>query len=131
MKRFLCVALTLIMLLGLCGCSKTSVKADQDVTLNFVFDGRDFHVTLTAEEAETVIDILDGNIYDPIASGVPSCGFDKDISLTVGSQSYAIARDTCSTIQDLGNLRYFNVTQEENDYIHALFEKYGGLFPCI
>lgn len=131
MKRFLCIALVFIMLLTLCGCSKTSIKADQDVTLNFVFGGHDIHVTLTEEETKKVIGILDGNIYDPIASGVPSCGFDKDISLTVGSQSYAIARDTCSTIQDLGNLRYFNVTQAEIDYIHALFEKYGGSFPCI
>ena len=56
------------------------------------------------------------------------------ISLKVGGRIFAIARDTCNCIQDLSlypNLRYFDVSKKDMEYIHTLFEKYGGHFPCV
>jgi hypothetical protein len=131
MKRPLCIFLILSILLLLCSCSQTQVKAGEAVTLSFVLDGQNIHEQLTAEETARVITILTGNTYRPIFSGVPSCGFDQNISLTAGGRIYAIARDTCNTIQDLHNQRYFSVSQEDIAYIHSLFEKYGGYFPCV
>ena len=69
------------------------------------------------DEPEKVIYILNGNNYDPISSGVPSCGFDKNISLKVAGLTFAIACDTCNYIQDLGNLRYFDISQEDILYV--------------
>lgn len=131
MKRFLCMILTFLMLFPLCGCSATNVKSNQSVTLTFVFGEHNISAVLTDEEAAEVIRILDGKKYDSLLSGVPACGFTKDVSLKVGNRTYAIACDTCKMVQDMGNLHFFSVTQEDIDYIHALFEKYGGFFPCI
>lgn len=131
MKRLLCIALVLLILPIVCGCSKTSVSSNAKAELTFIFAEQNINVTLSDEEAEKVIRILDGNIYNPFSDGIPSCGFDQNISLKVGSRIYAIACDTCNIIQDCGNLKYFSVSQEDMAYIHSLFEKYGGYFPCI
>jgi len=130
MKR-LFAALLLVVSVAICGCSKTNVNKNSDVTLTFIYGEENISVTLEDDEAGTVVDILNGNNYDPISSGVPSCGFDKNISLKVGGRTFAIACDTCNSIQDLGNLRYFDIPEDEMEYIHSLFEKYGGYFPCI
>ena len=130
MKRIFSAVLVFAMLLSLCGCGRTSLGKNAAVTLTFIYLDEDIRVTLHEDEAKRVKDILDGKIYDPFG-GIPSCGFDKDISLKVGNRVFAIARDTCGCVQDLGNLRFFSLSQEDIDYIHALFEKYGGRFPCI
>ena len=131
MKRLFAVFGIIVLALSFCACAKTKVNTTADVTLTFVYGEENISVSLDGEEAEKVIAILDGNSYDPVFSGVPSCGFDADISLKVGDRTFAIARDTCNILQDLGNHRYLSVSQEEIDYLHSLFEKYGGHFPCI
>ena len=131
MKRFFAVLMVLVVLVSICGCTKTNVNKNEDVTLSFVYGEDNISVTLEDDEAKKVIDILNGNNYDPISSGVPSCGFDKNISLKIGGRTFAIACDTCNYIQDLGNLRYFDISKEDMEYIHSLFEKYDGYFPCI
>ena len=131
MKRLLVIFLILTLSVSLFGCDRTRLTAGSEVTLIFINSEKDIRVTLPEEEAEKVIDILNGNDYNPFSSGVPSCGFDKNISLQVSGRTFATACDTCNCIQDLGNLRYFDIPQEDMDYIHSLFEKYGGYFPCI
>ena len=131
MKRFFAVLMVLVVLVSICGCTKTSVNKNADVTLSFVYGDDNIRVTLEDDEAEKVIDILDGNDYDPISSGIPSCGFDKNISLKIGGRTFAIARNTCNCILDLGKLRFFDISKEDMEYIHSLFEKYGGYFPCV
>lgn len=131
MKRLLAIFVILSIMVAVCGCSKTSVSEGADVTLTFIYGDKNISVTLEDSEAEKVIDILSGNNYDPILSGIPSCGFDKNVSLKVGGHVFAIACDSCNSVQDLGNLRYFSISQEDMEYIHSLFEKHGGYFPCI
>lgn len=131
MKRFAAFVILIAIIFSICGCSKTKVSTNADVTLKFYFLENEIEAVLSEDEATKVIAILDGKTYSPLSSGVPSCGFDKNISLTVGNHTYAIARDTCNCIQDLGNLRFFDIPQEDMAYIHRLFEKYGGHFPCI
>ena len=131
MKRLLTVLIILVVLFSLCSCSETSVSKNSEVTLTFIYGEKNIRVTLEDDEAEKVINILNGNNYDPVSFGVPSCGFDKNISLKIGGRTFAIACDTCNCIQDLGNLRYFDIPKEDLEYIHSLFEKYGGYFPCI
>ena len=131
MKRLFIVLMILVVLVSICGCSKTNASKNSDVTLTFIYGEENISITLEDDEAEKVIGILNGNNYDPIFFGVPSCGFDENISLNVGGRTFAIACDTCNTVQDLGNLRYFNIPNEDMEYIHSLFEKYGGYFPCV
>ena len=138
MKRLLCIVCTFLLLFSLCACTKsdtkndttTNIKIDEGVELIFKKYDQNIQTLLPDEEAEKVICILDDKSYDP-NYGIPSCSFDKDVSLKVGDSIYAIAQDTCNIIQDRNKLRYFSVTDDEMEYIHSLFEKYGGYFPCI
>lgn len=131
MKRLFSIVIIAVVLLSICGCSQTHVNRNADVSLTFIYGDKDINVTLEDDEAEKVADILNGNNYDSVFSAVPSCGFNKNISLKVGGRVFAIACDTCNIIQDLGNSRYFDIPQENIEYIHSLFEKYGGYFPCV
>ena len=131
MKRLLRILIILTIALLLYSCGKTNTGNSDDVILTFDCDGENIQATLTEEEAARVIDILDGNTYAPAFTGVPACGFSEDISLTVGGRIYAIAQDTCSTVKDCGKDKYFSIRDQEAAYIHILFEKYGGYFPCV
>ena len=131
MKRLISVAVILSLVFLICSCSKVTVSANDDVFLTFIYGDENISVALEAHEAEKIIDIIDGSEYDPFYSGTPSCGFDKNVSLKVGNKVFAIALDTCNVIQNLGNLRFFSVSDEDMEYIHSLFRKYGGYFPCI
>ena len=131
MKRYFTIFIILVLMLFVCACSTTSIKNNANVTLTFIYGEENICVTLEDDEAEKIVDILNGKIYDPISSGVPSCGFDKNISLKIGDCVFAIACDTCNCIQDLSNQKYFDIPQKDMDYIHSLFEKYGGYFPCV
>ena len=131
MKRLFVFLLLFAVMLSVCGCTKTRVNKNADVTLNFIYSDKNISVSLDAEEAEKVTDILSGKRYSPRFSGIPACGFNKDISLKVGIRVFAIACDTCNCVQDLGNLKFFDIPQDDMAYIHSLFEKYGGYFPCV
>lgn len=130
-KAFIFCLLAGSLTLVLFGCSKSSVKSGSAVQLNFQVNSKDIEATLTEEEAAQVIGILSGKSYDSFADGIPSCGFDKAVSFRIDGRTYAIAMDTCGTVLDFGNLKYFHLSDEEIDYIHKLFEAYGGSFPCI
>ena len=131
-KQLRVVLLILVIVFSLYACSKTRIAADQDVTLLFIYEDANITATLTDEEAAKVIEILNGNTYDPtILFGSPSCGFWDTVALKVGDRTFSIASDTCNCIRDLGNLMYFDIPEEDMAYIHSLFEKYGGYFPCV
>lgn len=134
MKRLLATFCILVLMFSLYACSNTRVRHGQEVTLNFVYEytGANIHVTLTEEEAAAVIDILNGNAYDStFLIGYPSCGFNKNIGFQIGSRIFAIACDGCNGFQDSRNYMFFDISKEDMEYIHSLFEKYGGFFPCI
>lgn len=131
MKRVYSILLMLVVLFSLCGCTRTSVDESADIALTFIYEEKSISVTLEADETARVVSILIGNHYDPIFCGIPSCGFDKNISLKVGNRIFAIVCDTCNSVQDLSNLRCFDIPTEDMEYIHSLFEKYGGYFPCV
>ena len=128
---FISCLLVISLALVLFSCSKSSVRSGSAVQLNFKVHDHDIEATLTEEEAARVIEILSGKSYDSFAEGIPSCGFDPAVSFRIDGRIYAIAMDTCGTVRDYGNLRFIHLTDEEIDYIHRLFEKYGGSFPCI
>lgn len=131
MKRIWIISLFLLVMISLCACSRTTVDQTAEVHLTFIYGDENISVTLAAEEAEQVRDILDGRSYDSRFAGRPSCGFHENISLRIGNRVFAIACDTCNCIQDLDNLRYFHIPIEDMEYIRSLFEKNGGYFPCL
>jgi hypothetical protein len=131
MKRIWIISLFLLVMISLCACGRTTVDQTAEVTLTFIYEDENISVTLAAEEAGRIRDILNGCSYDSRFAGIPSCGFHENISLRIGNRVFAIARDTCNCIQDLDNLRYFHIPIEDMEYIRSLFEKNGGYFPCL
>ncbi len=131
MKRIWIISLFLLVMISLCACGRTTVDQTAEVHLTFIYGDENISVTLAAEEAEQVRDILDGCSYDSRFAGIPSCGFHENISLRIGNRVFAVACDTCNCIQDLDNLRYFHIPIEDMEYIRSLFEKNGGYFPCL
>lgn len=130
MKRFLSILLIVLTIATLCGCAtRTRVNENAEVKLIYKFNDKDIEVVLSENEAEKVKKILSGKSYNH--GGIPSCGFSKDISVKVGMRTFAIARDKCNIFQDMGNLKFFSVSQEDIEYIRSLFEEQGGHFPCI
>ena len=113
------------------GCERTDVPEKTDVVLTFIYCDENISVKLSPEESGKVVHILNNNAYSPAFAGIPSCGFDENISLTVANRTYAIACDECNYVQDMGNLRYFSLSSEEMAEIRSLFASYGGYFPCV
>ena len=131
MKRLCIISLILSVMIYLCACGKTSVDKNSEITLTFVYEDKDISAVLEGDEAEQIRTILAGHAYNSLLSGIPSCGFSENISLKVGNRIFAIACDNCNNIQDLSNLKYFDIPAEDMEYIRTLFVKYGGYFPCI
>ncbi len=130
-KTILLLILFPLLAVFLTACGRTDVPKNADATLTFIYHEENISIKLSPEESAKVIDILNGNAYDPVFTGIPSCGFDKNISLKIANRIYAIACDECNYVQDMGNLRYFSLSSKEMAEIRSLFESYGGYFPCV
>lgn len=110
--------LLLVLSLLLCGCS-----SGKKATLILTCYDNNVVQELTTEEAEEVSRIFNSKWISDIG-GVPACGFGDDVAIKVGSTTYRIAKDQCSRIQ--AGLFTYNISDEDMDYIHSLFEKYSG-----
>ena len=110
---------------------KAHVNKHAPVTLTFACGENDIRVTLEKEEATAVSKILNGTKYNPRTGGTPACGYGRDVTIRVGGRVFAVAQDSCNCLFDFGALRYLDIPQTDIEYIHQIFEKYGGYFPCI
>lgn len=126
MRRLLCISLIFIMLFAMCGCAKTSIKNYEKVELTFISDKENIDVTLSDSEATKIIDILDRNRYEQY---VTACPFSEDVSIKVDGEIYAVACDDCSVIMHMSKGKCFSITEQEMEYIRALFESHGCVFP--
>ena len=127
MKRFLCIALGIIIpiLVIYCILPISNVKRNDKVELILIYDEQNIQVVLPDDEANKVKDILDGNLYD-LFPGTPACGFMKCYGFKIGDNYFAMPLDSCNTINDSKTQRYFDVSQEEMDYLRSLFQKYDS-----
>ena len=126
MKRFIYIALVIIILLVIYYILPISnVKRNDKVELILIYDEQDIQVVLPDNEANKVKDILDGNLYD-LFPGTPACGFMKCYGFKIGDNYFAMPLDSCNTINDSKTQRYFDVSQEEMDYLRSLFQKYDS-----
>ena len=126
MKRFIYIALVIIILLVVYYILPISnVKRNDKVELILIYDEQNIQVVLPDDEANKVKDILDGNLYD-LFPGTPACGFMKYYGFKIGDNYFAMPLDSCNTINDSKTQRYFDVSQEEMDYLRSLFQKYDS-----
>ena len=129
MKKLLLIFMVIVLAFSMCGCNKTEVNANSEVTLSYIYGETYVRTVLEKEEAKEIIDILDGKKY--YDSGIPSCGFDVNVSFIIGDDVFAVACDGCKCIKDVSKNKYFDVTNDDMYYIISIFSKYGGYFPCV
>lgn len=127
MKKILSGFLILVLVFSLSSCGLGGrVRLDKDAEVTLIFD--DIDVVLTNEEKETIFEIFDGS-SKRLTLGGSSCGFDENIAIQFGTYRFLIANDTCGTA--MVGTRAIVIDDEDIEYIHELFEKYGGHFPCV
>ncbi len=131
MKRILCIIFSVLMMLTLCACGTSNKNKVSEVTLVFNANGENVSETLTDEEAAKLIEIFDGNSLQNLYRGTPSCSFDENVAIKIADRTYAIALDTCGIVKELSSNKHFSITDEDIAYIHSVFVKYGGYFPCV
>ncbi len=131
MKK-LSILLALLMVFSLCfsGCQRVSVSSNKPGKLIFSFPDRgiDIRQTLTQEETDALAAIVNGKSMSFENS---SCGFYQDVCFIIDGTRFCPACDTCNGIRVFGIGMEITVSQEEIQFIHDLFEKYGGKFPCV
>lgn len=125
MKRFRNIVFVIVVLMlviyGIL--PKNRINRNDEVKLVLIYDEQDIQVVLPDDEASKIRDIMDGKIYY-LFPGMPACGFSKCYGFSIGDTFYAVAIDSCGTIMNCSSDQYFDVSEEEINYIHSLFEKY-------
>ncbi len=95
------------------------------------YTGVSFTDTLTDKEMELVVSVLNGKTQKSLISGASSCGFSKDISVTINGVIFGLARDKCGVLLNYNDMCYVYISDEERELIESVFKSRGGEFPCI
>lgn len=119
--------LVVLMVFSFSSCSKVEV-AEGKIMAVFQYGDADITKPLSEEDSEIVRKIFDGK---SLFSDSPSCGFDENVALIIGSNTYCIACDTCGKIYNVEENKYFNLSDKENETLRNLLCEYGFTFPCV
>lgn len=125
MKRILIV--TILALLLLTSCSGINVKGTS-VNIYFETEEKSYDIHLDDETAEEIKSIFDGK---EAYTDAPSCSFDDKCGFNIGAEIYAIAPDGCGIIKHCPTGKYFNLTEDETQYVHSILEDNGIVLPRI
>ena len=93
-----------------------------------IVTGENSTVFVSRKEAKEIKNIMNTKSY----SGVfpTSCGYDMNVAVTIGFRHYLVAMDGCTGISlPIGTS--FDISDENMDRLHSIFEKYDMHFPCI
>lgn len=131
MKKIVVMVLVFLALLHLGGYSRVVIGFASSGIVVYDYDGISFEEKLTEEEVNAVKRVLNGKAIDPSFLGTPACGFNYDIAIIIDGRRFALACDSCGTVQDFGSLGYIHISDEEQDVLEEIFTSRGGEFPCI
>ena len=129
-KWILCIFIIALCFTALSCASSVQVEDGSRVKLTYQRGVQRIQRNLDSEEAQQVIDILNGKRYFEMSWDTDTCDFDKSVSLTVDGTVYAIAKDSCSMLKNLSNDELILLTDAEHAVIVGLFDTYGGVLPC-
>lgn len=121
----LLLMVSIILLLTSCG---TVEVADGEIVAVFRYGDADIEQSMSDEDSEIVREIFNNK---ELSYGYPACGFDENVALITGDDTYCIACDYCGTIYSVNKDQYFNLSDEENETLRELLGEYGFSFPCV
>lgn len=131
-KKLSAICLCIIMIFSaalLSSCifsEKIRISEDLQSSIKFIYNDKNINTQMDKEDSDAVVDIFNNK---ECFTDNPSCGFDGNISLTFGTDTFMVACDGCSIIKH--NNKYFNVSDSEIRQIHRIMRKYGARFPCV
>lgn len=101
----------------------------KECVVTFNYD--DSHVSEIMSESDSLkIEAIFNN--KKLYKDNPSCGFSKNISVTITDVgTFCFARDTCPIVYWQEKNCYFTISEIEQIELYTLLEKYGFYFPCL
>ena len=131
MKRYITFTVSLLlivlMIFSFTSCTKVEVE-DGAIIAVFRYGDVDISEPLTYEDSKVVREIFNGKY---LYSDSLFCGFGEDVALIINGDTYCIACDSCGTIYDIKEDKYFELSDKETEILHNLLGKYGFIFPCV
>ena len=104
------------------------VRIEGEAEVCFRYGKNDVRQRLEGADRDELATILDSK---RLYRGDPSCGFDEDVSVRFGAQTFCIARDTCPFLYCKEEDRYPKLSETEKSRLYELPEPYGVFFPCV
>jgi hypothetical protein len=104
---------------------KTNISAE-NASLFYVYDDIEINEQLSLEESVLLKTMFNNKRLYP---DNPSCGFTENVSIRFDDLVFCIACDGCEIIEFEN--KYFKISKSDRETVNRIFEKYGGLFPCI
>ena len=127
MKKIIFLAICLILSISICSCAVVDISDSDTATLHFVNGEKNIETAMDENDFQAMTEILNGKM---LYSDDLSCGFSKDVSVVIDSQTFCFAYDDCATIYLLEEDKYFNISEEENKALRQILTLYGFEFPC-
>lgn len=127
MKKLLCVMLAVNILLAFTGCATIRHEKDTSVKLYMVRDSITVTEELTGEEAEVILDILNGKkAYGNFLSTRWSCPFGFELAIRIDETVYLIAQDDCNVIWQEKSTNVYRISAEEKETLEQIFLAHGS-----
>ena len=77
-------------------------------------------LSVSGEAADRLRKIVGGHA---LYSNKPACGFSESFSFSIGERTFYIAQDDCAVLQDAKTKRYVRISEEDRQWIDALFQQ--------
>ena len=114
MKRISSVFLIVVLVVCMVGCSKIRVPKNELAVVTYYEDDQrtieTFSKKLSAEDSESLRQLLKNAKYNASIGG---CSYNKQCTLAFGDQVFIFADDGCLTMMDVGNEKYYQISQED------------------
>lgn len=132
MKKYIIISTIAIVILVIGGFFMLNIFSlkvsipDINARLIYIYSDKNINVSLSAEESGIINNMFNDKktYFDN-----PSCGFTEDVSIRFDKLIFCIACDQCPIVK-LED-KYFKITKADREIINQIFNKYGGLFPCV
>ncbi|HZK38992.1 MAG TPA: hypothetical protein VFD23_02420 [Clostridia bacterium] len=87
-----------------------------------------FKESLANEEALAVYAVFNGKT---LKDDSPTLAFTSNVSIRFGEQIFCIACDGSPVVKLQNKDKFFEIGEADRQLIESLFERFGGIFPCV
>lgn len=104
------------------------INEDEQTELLYIYEDTIIYEKLSYDDAQKIKNIFNGK---KLYKDSPSCGFTPYISIKIDDKFFCLACDSCGKVKYLDENKYFSISDEERHIIVQIYQKFGGIFPCV